>query len=748
MPGGSVGNAYLNVVPKVDDAKARSAGKQAGNAISGGLGEALSARTVAIGNIISDAVQSGAQKVGGELQKSFTNYMDFEQLAGGAQKIFDEIDYGKIQADATAAFHDLNMSANEYLESINQVGATFAQTMGDQKGYDVARKGMLAISDYASGTGRSIDELNEKYAMITRASSSYQSIADQFSGILPATSADFLEQAQAAGYLSDEYEKLTEVPVAEYQQAVTDMLSQGVDALGLTSNTAHEASETLSGSFASVRSSWDNLLTALGDGGENFDMSGTVDALVTSLGDAISLSAGRVAVIGETLGQLIVDAIPDDITGGFAATFDTSGFESAAENLRGIADEIGGVLGRLTEGAGGGVGEALGNVATAIGTIADAFSQSFDPGPLEDALIHLKGALEDLTGFISENLPDAATVLGEALGGAATVLTTLADAVATVLDVFGPIIPAIAGAVTALAGLSIIGGIVASITGFVTTVGAAIGMVQSFSGVIAIVTTVLGGPIPIIVGLVGALVGFIATNEDAREAIANAWEAIKDAITDAVSGTVSFVTGAWDTLRSGASNAWEAIRTNATRIWDGIKTSVVDRAKKMANDLVQGVSNIRGRVSSIFNGVKNAIMTPINTARDAVRKAIDKIKSIINGAHLSLPHFKLPHFRIDGGELPWGIGGKGRAPSVAVDWYAKGGFIDQPTLLAGVGERGGEFVWPSYAPYLDRYADALASRIGGGGVNVYLTYNGSGDADELVRTLTRDLRMMRMTGAI
>jgi hypothetical protein len=65
-----------------------------------------------------------------------------------------------------------------------------------------------------------------------------------------------------------------------------------------------------------------------------------------------------------------------------------------------------------------------------------------------------------------------------------------------------------------------------------------------------------------------------------------------------------------------------------------------------------------------------------------------------------------------------------------------------------VGERGGEFVWPSYAPYLDRYADALASRIGGGGVNVYLTYNGSGDADELVRTLTRDLRMMRMTGAI
>lgn len=160
-------------------------------------------------------------------------------------------------------------------------------------------------------------------------------------------------------------------------------------------------------------------------------------------------------------------------------------------------------------------------------------------------------------------------------------------------------------------------------------------------------------------------------------------------------------------------------------------------------------SRLRARVSSVFNGVKTAIMTPVNAARDAVRGAIDRIKSIINGAHLSLPHFALPHFRINGGKLPWGIGGKGSPPSINVDWYARGGWIDNPTLLAGVGERGGEFVWPSYAPYLDRYADALAARMGGtGGVTVNLTYNGSGDADELVRTLTRDLRMMRMTGAI
>jgi hypothetical protein len=168
--------------------------------------------------------------------------------------------------------------------------------------------------------------------------------------------------------------------------------------------------------------------------------------------------------------------------------------------------------------------------------------------------------------------------------------------------------------------------------------------------------------------------------------------------------------------------------------------------------IVTGASNkfhsFAANARSVFNAVKDAITKPIETARALIQAAINKIKSIINGAHLSLPHFKLPHFNINGGKIPWGIGGKGTKPSISVDWYAKGGWVDGPTLF-GAGEKGGEFIWPSYAPYLDRYADALASRMGGaGGVNVYLTYNGSGDATELVNTLTRDLRMMRMTGAI
>ena len=190
-------------------------------------------------------------------------YSDYEQLTGGVEKIFDDMDYSRIYEDAANAYKDLNMSANEYMAAINGVGATFASTMGDEKGYEVARRGMLAISDYASGTGRSVDELNQKYQMISRSTSSYQSIADQFAGILPQTSADFLAQAQAAGYLSSEYTSLTEVPVQEYQEALTYMLEDGTEALGLAGNTAAETMNTISGSIAGLKGAWQNWLAAL-----------------------------------------------------------------------------------------------------------------------------------------------------------------------------------------------------------------------------------------------------------------------------------------------------------------------------------------------------------------------------------------------------------------------------------------------------------------------------------------------------
>jgi len=237
--------------------KGLNAAKELGGKVAGGIATAFKASATAITGV-------GAGLTA--LTKQTLNAVgEFEQLEGGARKIFDEMDFDKISRDAKNAYRELNMSASEYLESINLAGATFAQTMGDEKGYDTARKGMLAIADFASGTGKNLTELNQKYQLITRSASGYQSIADQFAGILPQTSADFLDAAKAAGLLKNEYEELKKVPVAEYQQAVTEMLVKGVENLGLSNNTLRESTETLTGSFAMAKAAWKNFMTGTSD---------------------------------------------------------------------------------------------------------------------------------------------------------------------------------------------------------------------------------------------------------------------------------------------------------------------------------------------------------------------------------------------------------------------------------------------------------------------------------------------------
>ena len=243
---------------------------------------------------------------------SIKMYAEYEQLVGGAEKIFNAFDIGTILQDAKSAYLTLGMSANQYLRTMNDVGATFAATMGDRAGYETAKIGLQAISDYASGTGKSIDELSSKFTLITRSTTSYQSIADQFSGILPATSNEFLKQAKAAGFLKESYKQLTEVPVDEYQEAVAKMLEKGVSALGLTGNTAMEATKTLSGSITATKSSWENLLTAMSIGSTE-DVQTATEKFSASLINSFNLIVDRIPYVLESIPTIMEEFFPNVI---------------------------------------------------------------------------------------------------------------------------------------------------------------------------------------------------------------------------------------------------------------------------------------------------------------------------------------------------------------------------------------------------------------------------------------------------
>ena len=172
----------------------------------------------------------------------------------------------------------------------------------------------------------------------------------------------------------------------------------------------------------------------------------------------------------------------------------------------------------------------------------------------------------------------------------------------------------------------------------------------------------------------------------------------------------------FNAMKTSISTTVDGIKNKVEVVWNVIKTNISTTVDNIKSKLLNGFSGIRDTVSSTFESIKTAIFSPIETAYNKVKGFIDDIKGVLNTT-LDFPHIKTPHFHISGGEIPWGIGGKGTAPSVSVEWYAQGGLVSDATLV-GAGEKGTELIWPSYDPYMEKYAKAIAKHMPNGGVTV------------------------------
>lgn len=550
-----VGSAYLLVTPKLSNdagsklaAGGATSGASYGGKFSNAAKGAISAGAVAMGNILSSAVQAAASGIGQAFADMVQGAMDFEQLAGGVEKIFDQADIAGIMNDANAAYKDLNMSANEYLAAINQTGAAFAQTMGDQKGYDTARTGMKAIADYASGTGRNIDELNEKFSLITRSTSSYQSIADQFSGILPATSKDFLAQAQAAGILSDSYKSLTDVPIAEYQEAVSKMLEKGVADMGLAGNTAMESAETMSGSLAMLKSSWSNFLAGILN--DDADLSAYFGALLESIGAVVANFAPKIGLLFvrlfQQLPQAIYDAImalPDTMLPALQAVFGEQMGQAISDDMRGAF-----------EGIQSAIMELLGGIISAVTPVAENLVSLFQESwPIVsqivgDAMTFIGGIIETVWPVVSETIVGAMTTISGIIQDNWPAIQEIVISVMTAIQSFLSVVwPAIQNLVSSvMAAISAVMNVAwPVIQGIVSTVMSAIlTVVQTvWPAIQGIISTVVGAITGIINGLssiVGVVTGIFNAAKSAIESPMNAAKDMIGGIIDTIKGFFNF----------------------------------------------------------------------------------------------------------------------------------------------------------------------------------------------------------------
>lgn len=182
--------------------------------------------------------------------------------------------------------------------------------------------------------------------------------------------------------------------------------------------------------------------------------------------------------------------------------------------------------------------------------------------------------------------------------------------------------------------------------------------------------------------------------------ITTIWNAISNTISTVINGIKSIVSTVWNTIES-----------VTTTIWNGIKNAIevpLNNVKSIVSSVVNGIKStvsnvwnaIKSVTTSVWNSVKNAITSPMETAKNLVKGIIDSIKGFFNFT-FTWPKIPLPHFSIK--PKGWEIGDllKGKLPSLGIEWYAKGGIMNDPTVFGINGNRlmvGGEAGAEAIAP--------------------------------------------------
>lgn len=338
---------------------------------------------------------------------------------------------------------------------------------------------------------------------------------------------------------------------------------------------------------------------------------------------------------------------------------------------------------------------------------------------------YLVPALQRFTKFLGKH---------KAIGGFVVALTGL-------LAVGGPLLMIIGGIASGISALiPVVTAVSAPVLGVVAAIGAAIAVLiaayknsETFRNSMNKLAATIRGSV---IAVFNALKPYL-------QMAWNLFKQIAQVIGNVLSPVVQFLAARLQVLVSIftkiASVALPPVRSALSAIGSVISSVagiVSSAAHKISSTL--NFSGIASKVRSAFEAVKNAITSPIETAKRIVNGAIEKIKNLFPikmGKIFS--GVKLPHFKISGGKVPWGIGGYGEKPKVSIEWYKKAEM--QPYMftsgtLFGAGERGDEILYGRKALLQD-----IAQVAGNGEININVYGTSGMDVQDLAAAVERRL---------
>lgn len=191
--------------------------------------------------------------------------------------------------------------------------------------------------------------------------------------------------------------------------------------MGITGTTAKEASETISGSLASAKSAWSNLVTGIADDGADFDL--LMDNFVGSVKTAAENIAPRIGTALNGVAELIQEIVP--VAMQYIPQIITEFLPTIADAAVGIVTSIGtaifdnidqilewgqNMLDTLLEG----INSNTGNISSVVTQIVTTFG-TFILENLPEIIMAGMNILISLVQGIVESIPELATAATKAI---------------------------------------------------------------------------------------------------------------------------------------------------------------------------------------------------------------------------------------------------------------------------------------------------------------------------------------------
>ncbi len=492
-----------------------------------------------------------AAVVGGALSSGSA----MEQNIGGVETLFKDSS-GVVKANADKAFQTAGMSANSYMETVTGFSASLLQSLGGDtaKAAEMADMAIIDMADNANKMGTDMESIQnaysgfakQNYTMLDNLKLGYGGTQEEMKRLL--------SDAQKISGVKYDISSLADVYSAIH------VIQQNMD---ITGTTAKEASETFSGSFASMKAAASNVLANLAIGG---DVKTSMEQLVESAGTF--LIGNAVPMVGN-----VISALPGAVN---------TAVKKAAPKIKKAAPEI-------IKGLKDGLSAAFPSLAPVIGQGIDAAVAAFP-----DFISGVKGVVSSVSSIANGFAPMIPQLASFGTSMVSTIQTVaaacvpaLSSIISTVQTTLPVILPVIENVVTTIG--NVIAQAAPVISGLVSGIGTA---VSTLAPVFSTIFSEIGDKVGSVIGFVSERMGFI------QEVIST--------VAPLVSDIISTAWGVISPVLDITVSAFEILFGVVQKVFPGIQ-SIIETVWGVVKPIVEGIGSAVSKIAGWFGNVADAI---------------------------------------------------------------------------------------------------------------------------------------------